>query len=123
MHFAALKSLADAEIVATRDELPDELATLAAAIPVHHHLKPPPEVLDDAFEPDILGLFVGPPHGENTGHGNDVPAQILLFLGNLWEFAEADETAFLDEVRITYLHELGHYFGWDEDDLAARDLD
>jgi hypothetical protein len=21
------------------------------------------------------------------------------------------------------LHELGHYFGWDEDDLAARDLD
>ena len=52
-----------------------------------------------------------------------MPAQILLFLGNLWEFAEADETAFLDEVRITYLHELGHYFGWDEDDLAARDLD
>lgn len=123
MHFAALKSLAEDEIVATCDELPDELAALAARIPVHHHLQPSPEVMGDEFEADILGLFVGPPHGENTGHGNEVPAQILLFLGNLWEFAEADESAFLDEVRITYLHELGHYLGWDEDDLAARDLE
>ncbi|MDB4474857.1 metallopeptidase family protein [Opitutaceae bacterium] len=52
-----------------------------------------------------------------------MPAQIHLFLSNLWEFVEADEAAFLDEVRITYLHELGHYFGWDEEDLAVRDLD
>ncbi|MDA8528490.1 metallopeptidase family protein [Opitutaceae bacterium] len=123
MHPAALKALAEDEIAATRDELPDELAALAAGIPVAHHLQPPLEVLGDEFEPDILGLFVGPPHGENSGHGNDVPAQIYLFLTNLWEFAEADEAAFLDEVRITYLHELGHYFGWDEEDLSARDLD
>jgi len=26
-------------------------------------------------------------------------------------------------VRITYLHELGHYLGWDESDLEARGLD
>jgi predicted Zn-dependent protease with MMP-like domain len=30
---------------------------------------------------------------------------------------------FRDEVRLTYLHELGHYLGWDEDELAARGLD
>ncbi|MEX2043899.1 MAG: metallopeptidase family protein, partial [Opitutus sp.] len=23
----------------------------------------------------------------------------------------------------TYLHELGHYLGWDEDELTARGLD
>ena len=80
-------------------------------------------MLDEELEPDLLGLFVGAPHGEDTGEGTDVPAQIFLFLGNLWEFAEADENTFLDEVRITYLHELGHYLGWDENDLAARDLD
>jgi len=28
-----------------------------------------------------------------------------------------------EEVRVTYLHELGHYLGWDEDDLTARGLD
>ena len=123
MHPAALKALAEDEIAATREELPDELAAWAAGIPVALHLQPPLEVLGEEFEPDILGLFVGPPHGENSGHGNDVPAQIHLFLTNLWEFAEADEAAFLDEVRITYLHELGHYFGWDEEDLSARDLD
>ena len=27
------------------------------------------------------------------------------------------------KIRITYLHELGHYFGMDEDDLEARGLD
>ena len=123
MTFAALKSLADDEIVATRDELPDELAAFAAKIPVLHHFHPPAEMLDEELEPDLLGLFVGAPHGEDTGEGTDVPAQIFLFLDNLWEFAEADENTFLDEVRITYLHELGHYLGWDEDDLAARDLD
>jgi len=46
-----------------------------------------------------------------------------LFLENLWDFADGDHKVFCDEVRITYLHELGHFLGWDEDDLAARELD
>lgn len=123
MTFAQLKAIADSEVIATRDELPDELRALAERVPVIHHGRPAADLLSAELEPDILGLFVGAPHGAATGDTNDVPAQILLFLGNLWEFAEADEQAFLDEVHITYLHELGHYFGWDEDDLAARDLD
>jgi predicted Zn-dependent protease with MMP-like domain len=51
------------------------------------------------------------------------PTQIILFLENLWEFAGTDEAAYREEIRITYLHELGHYFGMDEDDLEARGLD
>ncbi len=123
MTYAQLQNLADEEVVATRDELPDELRGLADKLPVVHHHYPSAEILGDQFEPDVLGMFVGAPHGSATGDTNDVPAQILLFLGNLWEYAEADREVFLDEVHITYLHELGHYFGWDEDDLAARDLD
>lgn len=123
MTFAELKAIADHEVATTLDELPDELRDLAARIPVLLHHQPSAEILGDQFEPDILGMFVGPPHGESAGDTNDVPSQILLFLGNLWEFAEADRQIFADEVHITYLHELGHYFGWDEDDLAARDLD
>jgi predicted Zn-dependent protease with MMP-like domain len=34
-----------------------------------------------------------------------------------------DAATFREEVRRTYLHELGHYLGLDEDDLADRDLD
>ncbi|GAB5560156.1 MAG: metallopeptidase family protein [Synoicihabitans sp.] len=123
MTFEALKSLADEEIVATRDDLPEDLRELADRIPVISHYRPNQELLEGDCETDILGLFVGPPHGEDSGDTNDLPAQIFLFLGNLWEFSEADENAFLDEVRITYLHELGHYFGWDENDLTARGLD
>ena len=52
-----------------------------------------------------------------------MPAEIILFLENLWDFAEGDAAVFRDEARITYLHELGHFFGWDEEDLAARELD
>tara|TARA_R110002167_G_scaffold365689_1_gene591039 strand:+ start:223 stop:594 length:372 start_codon:yes stop_codon:yes gene_type:complete len=120
---AQLQSLATAEIAATLADLPSELRVHATKIPVHTHEFPSPEILGLEFEPDILGLFVGPPHGESTGDIGDVPTQILLFLGNLWDFAEQDRDTFIDEVHLTYLHELGHYFGWNEDDLAARDLD
>ena len=47
----------------------------------------------------------------------------MLYLNNLWDFAEGDEAVFKAEVRLTYLHELGHYLGWDEDEVAARGLD
>lgn len=123
MTFAQLQSLAAAEIAATLDDLPPELRPYAQRVPVLYHDRPSVEILAGEFEPDILGLFVGPPHGEDTGDRNDMPSQILLFLGNLWEFAESDQEIFLDEVHVTYLHELGHYFGWDEDDLAERELD
>jgi len=52
-----------------------------------------------------------------------MPPQISLYLDNIWTFVEQDRDAFVDEVAVTYLHELGHYFGWDEDELTARGLE
>jgi predicted Zn-dependent protease with MMP-like domain len=76
------------------------------------------------MEADILGLFVGPSYAEAQAPDlADVPPQVLLFLENIWDYAEADVQIFREEVRLTYLHELGHYLGWDEEDLAARGLD
>jgi predicted Zn-dependent protease with MMP-like domain len=120
---AALTHLAAHVVAAVCAELPEPLHAFAKKLPVAYPQHPTPEILGEEFEPDILGLFVGSPHGLDRGDNNDVPAQIFLFLGNLWDFAEEDEDTFADEVRLTYLHELGHYFGWDEDDLAARELD
>jgi predicted Zn-dependent protease with MMP-like domain len=77
----------------------------------------------EGFEPDILGLFTGNPHGTELAHDNPMPPQILLYLDSLWEFAEGDIDAFRDEVRLTYLHELGHFLGWDEDQITARGLE
>ena len=52
-----------------------------------------------------------------------MPPQIILFLKNIWDVSESGEQLFCDEVRTTFLHELGHYLGLDEDDLTARELE
>jgi predicted Zn-dependent protease with MMP-like domain len=41
---------------------------------------------------------------------------------NIWEYVEMDEQDYLDEVGTTFLHELGHYLGWDEDEIEERGL-
>lgn len=123
MNLPVLLQLAQTVIETTRRDLPPPVRELAANLPVAIHERPTPEILADEFDPDILGLFVGAPHGEGHGDSNDVPAQIHLFVANIWEFAQDEGLTFEDEVSVTYLHELGHYFGWDEDDLEARGLE
>ena len=113
--------LATDTVTATQRELPAAIRPLAAAVPVHFEALPAPDLLEDGFEPDILGLFSGEPHGETSDH--PLPAQIHLFLDNLWDYAEGDRAIFREEVKLTYLHELGHYLGWDEEDVAERGLE
>lgn len=120
---ARLTQIAADAVGAAERQLPPEIRPLARRVAVHYESKPSADVLADGFEPDILGLFAGNPHGTEFAHDNPAPPQILLYLENLWDFAEGDIEAFRSETRLTYLHELGHYLGWDEDDLAARGLD
>lgn len=108
---------------ATQRRLPPEIRPLARDVPVHYEKLPAADLLAEGFEPDILGLFTGSAHGEELAHDNPAPPQILLYLENLWDFAEQDVEIFREEVRLTYLHELGHFLGWDEEEVAARGLD
>ena len=123
MKFAQLVELAAGAVGAAQRQLPPEIRPLARGVPVHYEAKPASDIIAEGFEPDILGLFTGSPHGTELATDNPAPAQILLYLESLWDFAEGDPEAFRAEVRLTYLHELGHYLGWDEDDLTARGLD
>ena len=123
MKSSKLVELAAAAVGAAQRSLPPDLRALARGVPVHYEQKPAPDLLAEGFEPDILGLFTGSPHGTELSTDNPAPAQILLYLDSLWDFAEEDVEAFRAEVRLTYLHELGHYLGWDEDELTARGLD
>ncbi len=118
-----LRALAEAEVRATMALLPSRLRRHARALPVTYERRPNEAIVADGFDPDLLGLFVGAPFGEGESGAIDVPAQIILFLESLWEFAEEDEAVFLDEVVTTYLHELGHYLGLDEIDIEERGLD
>ena len=123
MDFVQLTELAAQTVQTTQKRFPKEIQIHAQTVPIHYEAFPDDSVLAEGFEPDILGLFTGSEHGMELSHDNPAPPQILLYLENLWEFAEGDPAIFREEVRITYLHELGHYFGWTEDDLAERGLD
>ena len=121
--FAELTRRAADTVGAAQRQLPPEIRPLACGVAVHYEAIPATDVLAEGFEPDILGLFTGPAHGTELAQDNPTPPQIMLYLENLWDFAEGDDEVFRDEVRLTYLHELGHYLGWDEDDLTARGLE
>src|SRR4051812_26047850 len=123
MDLESLIRVAADTVGAAQRQLPPEIRPLARDVPVHYERLPAADILAEGFEPDILGLFTGNPHGTELRHDHPAPPQILLYLENLWDFAEEEEEIFREEVRLTYLHELGHYFGWDEDELAARGLD
>lgn len=124
MRFDQLHALALEVVATTQRRLPPELRGPAAAVPVCCERAPNAAILAEGWEDDILGLFVGHAHGgELAGDGQNLPPQILLFLDNLWAYAEGDRAVFRDEVRLTYLHELGHYLGWDEDEVARRGLE
>lgn len=116
-----LTELARKEIEAVLDELPKPLLQHARKLPVTFESVPNKGLQADGIQADTLGLFVGNEFAEN---GMEVmPSQIILFLENLWDFAEGDEKVFCEEVRTTFLHEFGHFFGLGEDDLTERGLE
>jgi predicted Zn-dependent protease with MMP-like domain len=119
MKGSRLVQLASDVVALTQRELPSDIREAANGVPVRLEDGPSPDLLAEGFEADILGLFSGAPHGSVEAD----PPQIYLYMANLWDFSGEDETAFRDEVRLTYLHELGHYLGWDEDQVSARGLD
>lgn len=118
-----LQTLALAEVEETLAALPPPLREQAEALPVTFERLPNEAHRRDGIKPDTLGLFVGPEFGQEGSAASPLPPQIILFLENIWDQAEAAEEIFCEEVRTTYLHELGHYLGLDEDDLFERGLE
>jgi len=123
MSFEELVQRASRVVSRVQKRLPPEIAPLARAVPVHYEPVPSESVLAEGFEPDILGLFSGHSYASEWSAEDPAPPQIFLYLENLWDFAEGDLQAFCEELRVTYLHELGHYLGWGEEALAERGLD
>ena len=119
--FLKLKNLALAEIEATVEKFPEPLREHSAKVALTFGRKPDSGLQADGIESDTLGLYTG---AEFADAGETVlPPQIILFLENLWESAGGDERNFGVEVRVTFVHELGHFLGLDEDDLTERGLD
>ena len=68
-------------------------------------------------DPDLYGLYEGVPLPERGDMAGALPDTITIFRRPLEEDFD-DPRELEEEIRITVLHELGHYFGLDEDRLA-----
>jgi predicted Zn-dependent protease with MMP-like domain len=121
LNWEKLCDIALLEVEQTLAALPEPLRERAEKLPVIFERQPNAELQADGIEADTLGLFTGAEFVEE----DDVPLprQIILFLKNIWDVAEMNEKHFREEVRTTFLHELGHYLGLNEDELTERGLE
>ena len=121
LNWEKLCAVASEEVEATLTALPEPLRERAKKLPVTFERIPNAGLQADGIEPDTLGLFTGP---EFADEGDvPMPPQIILFLENLWDRVDGKEKIFREEVQTTFLHELGHYLGLDEDELTERGLE
>lgn len=124
-----IEGVADAERI-VHDEAEKVLGGLPAEIrdrlgPVAILVEPRPSshLVEDGFDPRLLGFFDGATFEELTGpDAPPTPTQIRLFVENLTALA-SDETTLRREVGVTVLHEIGHFFGLDEDDMVRLGID
>ena len=120
MEWPRLLAVAQEEVGGILAKLPRDLRAAAASIPVTYDARNDDELRAEDLD-ETLGLFVGGPM--SAPEEADLPAQIILFLRNLWAEADADINAYRREVRRTFMHELGHFLGLGELDLEERDLE
>ena len=93
-------------VTAALDSLPKQLADALDNVAV---------VIEEANreEPDLYGLFDWPEY---------MPAKISIYRKPLQEDFE-DSAELEEQIRVTVLHELAHYFGMDEDRIADLGYD
>jgi predicted Zn-dependent protease with MMP-like domain len=95
-------------------ELPPNVQRLLRNVAVTVEDEPPPDVLLDG---GALGLYQGVPIGERgASYTMVLPDKITVY--RLPLLAECGSMRELEhEIRLTILHEVGHYFGLGEDDI------
>ena len=99
------------------DSIPAELAALIENCVILVEEWPPPD------EPGLLGLYEGIPLTER-GHyySGALPDRILIFRAPILQLCDTVEDV-VDEVHITVVHEIAHYFGIDDQRLHQLGYD
>lgn len=117
MDLEQLCRMAEEEVAMIQKVLPEDVKEKAEACPVTYQSKPSSS---DGLEDDTLGFFEGASLLDEPSP--EAMPKIRIFVDNLWDYSERDEQDYRDEVGTTYLHELGHYLGWNEDEVNEQGL-
>ena len=101
----------DAAVDDALDKVPDQFWGLIDNVVVLIEDDPP------ADEPDLLGVYDGVPLTERgSDYGFVPPDRIILFRNPLKQMCDSVDEL-VDEIAVTVVHEIGHYFGIDDDHL------
>ncbi|GAC1660188.1 MAG: metallopeptidase family protein [Candidatus Elarobacter sp.] len=103
------------------DSLPKRFADLVENVVVAVEDEPSDDDLENLdADPDddseLLGIYRGVALTERTHDFPLLPDEIAVFRGPINRIARTREEA-VREVRETVIHELGHYFGLDDDEM------
>ncbi len=121
MHSNDLRLIAEEEVGEVIRQLPQKLRTASERVIISYEAAPTTTDIEDGLIGDELGLFEGPSVIDDPGI-EEVP-RIRIFIANIWDWVDGNIEGYREEVATTLLHELGHYLGWDEDEIAERGLD
>lgn len=92
-------------------EIPQQLFDLVENCALIIEEEPDPEY------GNVLGYYDGTPLSERTSmYAGVLPDRILIFRGPLLRLVDSEEEL-VEEVRITVLHEVAHFFGIEDDEL------
>lgn len=110
----------------TLDSLPDAVHALLEEAPLIVEDRPSRSMMRELgvdSPSDLCGLHTGVAMTEQSvEHSGVLPTQIHIFREGVvaaaggWGGPDADERV-AEEIRITVLHEVGHHFGLEEEDL------
>jgi predicted Zn-dependent protease with MMP-like domain len=100
-------------------ELPQRFAALLDNVAIVVEEEPSDEDLDvmDEHANELLGIYRGVPMTERHYDALQLPDQIAIFRGPILRIARSRSDA-VHEVRDTVIHELGHYFGLSDEEMA-----
>ena len=105
------------------EQLPEEFREALDNVAVMVEEEPSDEDLEevgidpgDPDHDDLLGLYQGVPLTDRDSTYSALPDRVLVFRGPILRACDSRRQV-LREIRETVQHELGHYFGLEEDDL------
>lgn len=103
-------------------ELPEQFAAFLEEVPIEIHTRPSRKLLRElGLEEDelLMGLYRGRALTERSVEDSGRLPDVIYVFQEDHELVCDSREQLVEEVRKTVLHEIGHHFGMDEEDLEG----